>query len=106
MEEEGEVGAYGGVYQNCLIEVLVATGGTFKGGDGSHGRLLEHAKGVALSNEFINISAAEGAFKKEHDVLDHVFVGDEIQKSGEGLNGLGSKVLEFGDELVQRNKTC
>ena len=54
---------------------------------------------MALSNEFVNVTSREGSLEKKHDVLNHVFVGDEIKKGGEGLNGLGTEVLEFGDQL-------
>ena len=102
MEEEGEVGTYRGVYKDCLVKVLVATRRGFEGGDGSHGGLFEHAQGVALSNELINVSATEGTLKKEHNILNHVFISDEIQESGERLNSLSSQVLEFSDELIRK----
>jgi len=54
---------------------------------------------VTLGNEFVNVTAGECAFEEEHDVFDHVFVGDEVEEGGEGFDCLGAEVFEFGDQL-------
>jgi hypothetical protein len=101
LEEEGEVGSYRSVYQDGLVKILVSAGRALEGGDGSHGGFLEHTKGVALGDELVDVTATEGSFKKEHDIFNHVFIGDKVEESIERLNGLGTKVLEFSYELCR-----
>jgi len=35
-----------------------------------------------LGEEFVDVAAGECAFEEEHDVFDHVFVGDEVEEGG------------------------
>mmetsp|Transcript_9545 Transcript_9545/g.20728 ORF Transcript_9545/g.20728 Transcript_9545/m.20728 type:complete len:296 (-) Transcript_9545:327-1214(-) len=100
IEEEGEVRPDRGVNQHCLVEVLVAARRALESGDGSHRAFLEHSKRVALSYELVDVAATEGAFEKEHDVFDHVLIGDEVKEGGEGLDGLRAEVLEFSHQLL------
>mmetsp|Transcript_1158 Transcript_1158/g.2475 ORF Transcript_1158/g.2475 Transcript_1158/m.2475 type:complete len:280 (-) Transcript_1158:397-1236(-) len=69
LEELGEVGADGSVDEDGLVEVLVAPGVGLEGGDGPHGRLLEHAKGVALGNELIDVASRKGSLQQKHHVV-------------------------------------
>mmetsp|Transcript_18742 Transcript_18742/g.38511 ORF Transcript_18742/g.38511 Transcript_18742/m.38511 type:complete len:274 (+) Transcript_18742:577-1398(+) len=100
LEEEGEVGSDRCVDQDGLIEVLVTARGALEGGDGSHCGLFEHAEWVALGNELVDVATGQGTFQEEHDVLDHVFVRDEVEEGREGLDGLGAEVLEFRHQLL------
>ena len=99
LKEEREIRPDGGVDQHGLVKILVSTGAALEGGDGSHRALLEHPKGVALSYELVYVTSAEGPLEEEHDVFDHVLIGDEVKKGGERLNGLRAKVLEFDYQL-------
>ena len=54
---------------------------------------------MALGDEFVNVTAGEGSFEEEHDVFDHVFVGDEVDEGREGFDCLGAEVFDFGYEL-------
>jgi hypothetical protein len=54
---------------------------------------------VALGEEFVDVAAGESAFEEEHDIFDHVLVGDEVEEGGEGFDCLGADVFEFGHEL-------
>mmetsp|Transcript_316 Transcript_316/g.590 ORF Transcript_316/g.590 Transcript_316/m.590 type:complete len:337 (-) Transcript_316:267-1277(-) len=100
LQKEGEVRSDGGIDQDSLVEILVAAGSALEGGDGSHGALLEHSEGVALGDEFVDVAATEGTLEEEHDVFDHVFVGDEVEEGGEGFDGLGAQILEFAYQLL------
>ena len=44
----------------------------------------------------------EGASDKKGDVVDHVTVGEIVHEFGEGADGVGAQVAEFGDQLVSR----
>lgn len=52
-----------------------------------------------MGNEFVDVASGEGSFEEEHDVFNHVFVGDEVEEGGEGFDCLGAKVLEFCNKL-------
>ena len=82
LQELGEVGTDGGVDKDGLVQVGIAPGIRLKCGNRTHGGLLEHSQGVALGDEFVDVTAREGSLEKEHYVLDHVFKRDEIKEGG------------------------
>mmetsp|Transcript_14289 Transcript_14289/g.20287 ORF Transcript_14289/g.20287 Transcript_14289/m.20287 type:complete len:259 (-) Transcript_14289:92-868(-) len=100
LQKLGKVRSHRSIHQHSLIQILISTGSTLKGGNGPHGTFLEHAEGVALSDEFVNVTAGECALEEEHDVFNHVFVGDKVDKGGEGFDCLGTEVFDFGYQLL------
>jgi hypothetical protein len=69
-----------------LVKVGVSSGTVLEGRDATHGGLLKHAERVALSDELVNVSSRKSSLEQKHDILNHVFVGDEIQKGSKRLN--------------------
>lgn len=41
----------------------------------------------------------QSSSNQQNDIIDHVAVGDEIQKSRQRFNGMISQVLEFDDQF-------
>ena len=99
LQELGKVRPDGGIDKDGLVQVRVALGVGLKGGDGAHGRLLEHTEGVALGNQLVNVAPRKRSLQQKHHILNHVLVRDEVQEGGKGLNGLSAQVLELRDEL-------
>jgi len=54
---------------------------------------------VALFNELIDITTTKSSLEQEHDILDHVFVGNEVEESRKRFYCLCPQVLEFCDQL-------
>ena len=50
---------------------------------------------MALFEKFIDIPATQRSLEKEHDILDHVFIGDEVEESGQRFNSLSTQILEL-----------
>mmetsp|Transcript_68360 Transcript_68360/g.147506 ORF Transcript_68360/g.147506 Transcript_68360/m.147506 type:complete len:387 (-) Transcript_68360:166-1326(-) len=103
LEVLGEIGAHWGVHQHGLVQVGIAAGVGLERRDVAHGRFLEHTQRVALRNEVVDVSAAESPTQQQHDVLDHVLVGDEIHEGAQGLHGLRAHILELDHHLAQRS---
>ena len=82
-----------------MVEVSESLGVWFKGGDGAHGGFLEHTEGVALCEEFVDVTSRQGTLEEKHDVLNHVLVGNEVEEGGEGFDCLGAYILELGHKL-------
>mmetsp|Transcript_14589 Transcript_14589/g.22090 ORF Transcript_14589/g.22090 Transcript_14589/m.22090 type:complete len:274 (-) Transcript_14589:228-1049(-) len=100
LEEHCKVWSYGCIDEYRLVEVGESLGIGFKGWDGAHGGFLEHSEWVALGEEFVDVAAGECSLEEEHDVLNHVFVGDEVEEGSEGLNCLCADIFELGYELI------
>jgi hypothetical protein len=99
LKEHGKVWSYGGINEYSLVEVCESLGIGFESGDTAHGGILEHTERVALCEEFVDVTSGEGTLEKEHNIFNHVLVGDEIEESCERLNSLGANILEFCDKL-------
>ena len=99
LQEHSKVRSNGSVYKDRLVKIGVAFSVRFKGGNATHGTLLEHSERVTLRNELINITSTQGSLEKKHDVLDHVFVGDKVKKGRKRLHSLCPQVLEFCHQL-------
>ena len=104
LKKFGKVGSYGGIDEDCLIQVGKALGVGFEGGDGSHDGVLEHTERVTLGEELVDSTTGEGPFEQEHDVLNHVLVGDKVHEGGHGFDGLSAKVLELIHELREERE--
>ena len=102
-----------------LVQVLLVDAALEEGGEGSVdqdrvvelGRgardvdrlhLLEAAERVALAHQLGDGSLVQGAGDQQHDVVDHVAVGDVVQEHGEGPGGLVPHVLELGHQLLSQ----
>mmetsp|Transcript_66830 Transcript_66830/g.186751 ORF Transcript_66830/g.186751 Transcript_66830/m.186751 type:complete len:274 (-) Transcript_66830:230-1051(-) len=99
LQELGKVRANGSINKDGLVQIRVPLGRVFESGNTSHGALLEHTKRVALLEELIDVTTTQCALEQKHNILDHVFICDEIQESGQRFNGLGTQVFELGDKL-------
>ena len=99
LQEHGEVLADGSVNENSLVEVGVPLGAVLECWDTTHGGLLEHTERVALFDELVDITARKGSLEQEHDILNHVLVGDKVKELRKRLDSLGSQVLELNNKL-------
>ena len=57
--------------------------------------LLKAAQRMTLSNQLRDRSLMKGPCNEQHNVVDHVAVGDVIEEEGQGPRGLVPHVLEF-----------
>lgn len=55
---------------------------------------------MALFKKLVDITTAQSTLEQKHNILNHVFVSDEVKEGGKWLNSLRSKVLEFSNKLV------
>ena len=99
LQEHSKVGTNRGINKDGLVEVAVSSRAVLESGDTAHGTFLEHTKGMALLEKLVNVTATESTLQQKHDILDHVFVGDEIKKGTERLNSLTTQVLALNDKL-------
>jgi len=87
------------VDKDSLVKIGVSLSRSFEKSNALHGASLHQTERVALSNELINITSREGSLEQEHDVLNHVLVGDKVKEGRKRLNSLGSQVFELDNKL-------
>jgi hypothetical protein len=104
LQEHGKVGTNRGINKDGLVEVTVSSRAVLESGDTAHGTFLEHTKGMALLEKLVNVTATESTLQQKHDILNHVFVGDEIKEGTERLNSLATQVLALRDKLIMKIK--
>lgn len=64
--------------------------------------LLETSQWMALGNQFGNGTLMQCAGDQQNDVVDHVAVGDEVQKGGQWFDGMVAHMLEFDYQLFAK----
>lgn len=55
---------------------------------------------MTFVDELRDVTIVQSAGDKENEIIDHVRVGEIIQKRRQGLNGLSAYKLEFVDKLL------
>jgi hypothetical protein len=100
LQKQSKVLSNWSVDEDSLVKIGVTLSRRFEKSDTLHGTVLHQTERVALSNELINVTSREGSLEQEHNVLNHVLVGNEIKEGGERLDGLCSQVFELDNKLM------